>query len=81
MLCHTIGELFELLSCNGGRCAAAEVDGAQPQSRLTGYLCGMGDLQMCIRDSEIPEQELTPMERTGFTVVEWGGTDASYMKR
>ena len=30
---------------------------------------------------EIPEQELTPMERTGFTVVEWGGTDASYMKR
>lgn len=30
---------------------------------------------------EIPEQELTPMERTGFTVVEWGGTDAGYMKR
>ena len=30
---------------------------------------------------EIPEQELTPMERTGFTVVEWGGTDASYMKQ
>lgn len=31
--------------------------------------------------SEVPEQELTPMERDGFTVVEWGGTDASYMKR
>lgn len=30
---------------------------------------------------EVPEQELTPMERDGFTVVEWGGTDASYMKR
>lgn len=28
---------------------------------------------------DIPEQQLTPMERTGFTVVEWGGTDASYM--
>ena len=25
--------------------------------------------------TEIPEQELTPPERTGFTVVEWGGTE------
>ena len=24
---------------------------------------------------EIDEQELTPVERTGFTVVEWGGVD------
>ena len=28
---------------------------------------------------EIPEQQLTPTERKGFTVVEWGGTDASYL--
>jgi len=25
--------------------------------------------------TELPEQELTPPERTGFTVVEWGGTE------
>ena len=29
---------------------------------------------------EIPEQQLQPFQRTGFTVVEWGGTDANYMK-
>ena len=28
---------------------------------------------------EIPEQQLIPTERKGFTVVEWGGTDASYL--
>ncbi len=29
---------------------------------------------------EIPTQQLQPFSREGFTVVEWGGTDANYMK-